>query len=90
VEEYSGNGPAKNENITWPMRFVCWTNKDKDAYSECVILIAFPRKKLSRQCASLLCYAYIAALVKGIHFFFSFRTSMVVLVRVSFGKPITD
>jgi hypothetical protein len=89
VEKYGGDELAKNDNIPWRMRFPCWAIKAKDTHSESVILIAFPRKQLSRQNASLFCYAYIASLVERINFQL-FRTSVLVLVRVSFGKPITD
>ena len=42
------------------MRFTCWITKARDTHSECVILNSFPRQQLLQECASMLCFKYIA------------------------------
>jgi hypothetical protein len=46
------------------MRIACCIPKDRNPQSECVILIAFPRRQWLRERASLLRYTFIAPLVK--------------------------
>ena len=43
---------ATDDNITWRIRFECWINNTTDTHSECVTLIAFPRKQSLRERAS--------------------------------------
>jgi len=49
--------------IIWRMRIACWITNATDTHAEYVILIACPRQKLLRECASKFLHMYIAFLV---------------------------
>jgi hypothetical protein len=59
-KRYSHTG---HSNITRHLRISCHINKASNTHSVYVILITFPRQKLSRHRASLLHCAYISCLV---------------------------
>jgi hypothetical protein len=46
------------------MCFACWLIKATDTHSKYVILIAFPQQQWLRERVSMLCYTYVASLVK--------------------------
>jgi hypothetical protein len=63
VEKCCKARQATGDNIIRRMRVACWITKATDTYSECVILIAFPRQQWLRDRASVLRYTYNACLV---------------------------
>jgi len=63
VGKFCRLGQATDDNIIQRMRFACWITKATDTHSEYLILIAFLRQQLSRDCGSMLRYTYIAWLV---------------------------
>jgi hypothetical protein len=63
MERYDSARQVTDENIIRRMRCACWITKATKTHSEYVILIAFPRQQLLRECASILRYTYIACLV---------------------------
>ena len=44
----------------WRMRIACWITNATDTHSECVTLIAFPRREWLCERASVIRYTYIA------------------------------
>jgi hypothetical protein len=64
VEKDVRSGQTTDVNITRRTLFGRRLTKPTDIHSECVILIAFPRRKLSRERALVLRHTYIACLVK--------------------------
>jgi hypothetical protein len=62
---YGRGGQDTGDNIIRHVRFLCWITKARNANSEYVMLVAFPRQQLLRERASVLCYMYITCLVKG-------------------------
>jgi len=56
--------PERPQMTIWRMRFVCRPTKVKETHSEYVISIAFQLQQWLCECASMLCYIYIACLVK--------------------------
>ena len=50
----------------WRVPMACWIPTATDTHSEYVILPAFPLRQLSHECASVLCYTYIACLIEHI------------------------
>jgi hypothetical protein len=55
-------GPQRPQMLR-RMRCACWITKATNTYSEYVILIAFLRRQLLRERASVLHYTYIACIV---------------------------
>jgi hypothetical protein len=47
----------------WRMHIACCVHKATDTRSEYVILIALPQQQWLHECASMLCYMYVACLV---------------------------
>jgi len=54
VEKYGTARHVEDGNIVGRIPLACCINKATDAYSECVILIAFPQQKWSRESAWML------------------------------------
>jgi len=50
----------------WRMRMACWITKATNTQSEYVIIIAFPLRQWLHERTSVMCYRYIACLVKHI------------------------
>jgi hypothetical protein len=63
VEKYGSPRQATEDNIIRCMCFACWVTKATDTRSGYVILTAFPQHQWTHECASMLCYTYIASLV---------------------------
>jgi hypothetical protein len=64
VEKCGRLREATDDNIIQRMHFQCWITKATNTHSEYVIRIALPRLQWLRECASMLCYTFIACLVK--------------------------
>jgi hypothetical protein len=64
VEKYCRVGQATDGHIIGLMSFVCWITKATDTHSEYVTLIAFPLQQWLHERASMLCYMYIAYIIK--------------------------
>ena len=47
---------AKDDNVIWRMRFVCWMTNVTDTHSEHVLLIAFPLQQRLHERTSVLRY----------------------------------
>jgi hypothetical protein len=70
MQKYVTARQATDGNIICGMRFACWITKAKNTHSECLILIAFPRRQWLRERASVLCYTtYISCFLKIIPHF---------------------
>jgi hypothetical protein len=55
VEKYCRAGQPQ---MIWRMRMACWIPKARNAYTGCVILIAFPLQQWLHERASMLCYTF--------------------------------
>jgi len=64
--------PARPQMIIWHMHIPCCTPKATNTCSEHVILIAFPLHQWLREHAAMLCYTYIACLVRYVYFILMF------------------
>lgn len=62
VEKYGRAVNTTDDNIIWHMDFEHWITEATNTHSENV-LIAFPQQQCLHECASVLCYTYIAYLV---------------------------
>ena len=54
----------KSQMIIWRMHIACWILKDIKTHTGCVTLNAFQLQQSLRESARMLCYAYIACLVR--------------------------
>jgi hypothetical protein len=55
--------PGRPQMIIWHMHSACWVFKSTNTHSVCVTLIDFLLKQWLHECASILCYTYVACLV---------------------------
>ena len=81
MEEYGRGREATDDNIIQHMPFACRITKAIDTHSECIILISFPLLQWLHKCASMLCYAYIAYLLKLFIYY------VVIAMKVYFQTP---
>ena len=61
---------ATDDNTTRRMLFAWWITKVTDTHSEYVTLISFLLQQWLQERASMLCYTYIACLVKNIRIYY--------------------
>jgi len=64
VNKHGTARQSTGENIIRRMRITGWITKAIDTHSEYVILISFQWQQWSHERASMLCYTFIACLVK--------------------------
>ena len=54
---------ATDDSMIRRMRFACSVAKATNTYSQCILLITFPRQQWLHECASVLRFTYVACLV---------------------------